>query len=339
MKTLIKLLSLSLLVCVAVSCDKENPSRSKYSFVNAADLTPIPDLIECHFDGEYSPKMVAFDGKNVLPATSETIKFEFLEDAGNYFVYSGSSASRLGYEGLHFGFAARKAAEIGQKGKVRVRYDNGEVAFERTFNLSAQPEAIDMGGSVLWASCNIGAKARTNSGDYFAWGETEAKTSFFNQKEGDYKWGVYGEYSTSKDGLTKYSGKAEGGDGLNVLELKDDAARQAWGGKWRMPTYKEFEELYRNPKIQMKWDAVNQGYVFTEIKTGNSIFLPAAGTYEGASLRNYTQEGFYWTSTLEQYHPQIAFSVMFSTILNYEPQNWSALRHEGLSIRPVMDKQ
>ena len=39
-------------------------------------------------------------------------------------------------------------------------------------------QAVDLGLSVKWASCNIGADSPEDFGQYFAWGETEKKTSY-----------------------------------------------------------------------------------------------------------------------------------------------------------------
>jgi len=48
-------------------------------------------------------------------------------------------------------------------------------------------EYVDIGLSVLWAKKNIGACTEDESGDYFAWGETEPK-SVYSMK--NYKFGV-----------------------------------------------------------------------------------------------------------------------------------------------------
>lgn len=52
-------------------------------------------------------------------------------------------------------------------------------------NLTFQPEAVDLGLSVKWASFNLGASEPEDFGDYFAWGETEPKSEFFWDP---YKW-------------------------------------------------------------------------------------------------------------------------------------------------------
>ena len=37
---------------------------------------------------------------------------------------------------------------------------------------------VDMGLSVMWATCNIGANSPEEFGDYFAWGEKETKDEY-----------------------------------------------------------------------------------------------------------------------------------------------------------------
>jgi hypothetical protein len=39
-------------------------------------------------------------------------------------------------------------------------------------------EAVDLGLSVKWATCNIGASKPEEYGDYFAFGETESKDEY-----------------------------------------------------------------------------------------------------------------------------------------------------------------
>ena len=54
-------------------------------------------------------------------------------------------------------------------------------------NISAQSPAtgtinghdyVDLGLSVMWATCNIGANSPEEYGDYFAWGEAETKARY-----------------------------------------------------------------------------------------------------------------------------------------------------------------
>ena len=57
-------------------------------------------------------------------------------------------------------------------------------------------EYVDLGLSVKWATCNVGAEKPEDYGDYFAWGETKPKTQ--------YDWSTYKYCKGTKKTLTKY---------------------------------------------------------------------------------------------------------------------------------------
>ncbi|MBQ7388798.1 MAG: hypothetical protein IJW01_05480 [Paludibacteraceae bacterium] len=99
---------------------------------------------------------------------------------------------------------------------------------------------IDLGLSVKWATCNVGATSPEKYGNYYAWGETEPKTT--------YTWATYKWCNGSYDTQTKYCTDSSRGtvDNKTVLELADDAANVNWGGAWRMPTDAECQELIDN---------------------------------------------------------------------------------------------
>ena len=58
-------------------------------------------------------------------------------------------------------------------------------------------EAVDLGLSVKWASCNIGAESPEDLGGYYAWGETEEKT--------EYSWSTYRWYDTDNHKYTEHT--------------------------------------------------------------------------------------------------------------------------------------
>ena len=191
---------------------------------------------------------------------------------------------------------------------------------------------VDLGLSVKWATCNVGATKPEEYGDYFAWGETKSKYSYSID---DYEWGgitwYYDEYGvpiSQERYYTKYSTH----DHNSVLEKKDDAARVNWGGGWRMPTKAEQEEL----REQCTWiwtsqDGVN-GYKVTSKSNGNSIFLPAAGYRDGSSLYYAGSDGRYWSSSLDTNNSYNAYALDFdSDIVAWDDH----LRESGYSVRPV----
>lgn len=153
---------------------------------------------------------------------------------------------------------------------------------------------VDLGLSVKWATCNLGAKHSEDSGDYYAWGETKPKNI--------YNWSTYKWCNGTYNSLTKYCFTSPYGteygkqDKKETLELKDDAASVNWGGSWHIPTTDQKNDLYN--KCTWEWTTQNgvKGYKVTG-NNGNSIFLPVTGTIWDSSL-NADDEGFYWTQNV-----------------------------------------
>ena len=196
-------------------------------------------------------------------------------------------------------------------------------------------EAVDLGLSVKWANCNVGANTEEGCGSYFAWGETGEKTNYGWSAEGDYKWGVY-ENASPKYGMTKYTADVEGGDGLKTLQPGDDPATKNWGSMWRTPTRVEIKELLDDTKCEWTWDATKKGYTVKGLKTGKSIFLPAAGGREGTSLKEAGTGGLYWSSTVHESDPLKACYFYFN--FNSGNHSWASLeRYYGFSVRAVTE--
>lgn len=67
---------------------------------------------------------------------------------------------------------------------------------------------------------------------------------------------------------------------------------------WRVPSLYEIYTLCNVSKVSQKWTTVNgiNGIKFTDIASGNSIFLPAAGYRYGreSTLGNVGSIGYYW---------------------------------------------
>lgn len=193
-------------------------------------------------------------------------------------------------------------------------------------------EYVDMGLSVKWATCNIGATKPEEYGNYYAWGETETKST--------YSWTNY-RFRASGDSpdnvkFNKYSTDRIYGinDCRNTLELEDDVANVKWGGKWHIPTEKERDELYNN--CIWTWTTLNgtKGYLVTSKKPGftdRSIFLPAAGFIDDTGLHYDGSFGAYWSSSL-------VTDCRYVWYLNFDSekiQMYGSLRYYGFSIRPV----
>ena len=190
-------------------------------------------------------------------------------------------------------------------------------------------EYVDLGLSVMWATCNVGASSPSAYGNYYAWGETSTKS--------DYSWETL-KYCNDKKGnsFSKYVPQSGFGsvDNKKVLDISDDAARVNWGGDWRMPTDDEWTEL----RTECTWTWTNQGghsgyKVTSKSNNGNSIFLPAAGNRSETSLYNAGTEGLYWIPLLNENNPSLAWVVTLEP--SYVGQVPGAFRCAGYSVRPV----
>ena len=194
-----------------------------------------------------------------------------------------------------------------------------EITLLTTTNTINGHEYVDLGLSVKWATCDIGASWPLAFGDRFAWGETETK-------------------KYTEDNSATYS---------KDNDTFRDAAKEKWGGTWRMPTKAEFQELIDN----CTWKWRSDGYIVTSNKNGNSIILPIEGMYYYWWDHDVVQEmadyladdyqdcdNLYWSSSLCD--EEQAYYLYFSGGCPYvgigcDPDYIN--RYSGLRIRPVSE--
>lgn len=208
-------------------------------------------------------------------------------------------------------------------------------------------ECVDLGLSVKWATCNIGANVSEEFGDYFAWGEITG----YNDGKKSFNWHTYKWSSdASWTGLTKYTcldGQTVGlwydngsfiGDNIAILEMDDDVAHAKWGGTWRLPTKTEFEELCNN--CIWEWTTLNgvKGYSVTSQVNNESVFFPASGSrfndkVEGLGMSDNARcWGSYWASSLQTNYSYSAFGLHFGqNEINCDYRS----RFYGFSVRAV----
>ena len=173
--------------------------------------------------------------------------------------------------------------------------------------------AIDLGLSVKWASCNVGATQPWEYGGYYAWGETEEKSGYY------------------QIGYLYYNNGSYINIGSDISGTQYDVATVKWGGAWRMPTKAEQDELCN--KCTCTWTTLNgvNGYRVTG-PNGNSIFLPAAGYRDETGVFYRGSHGNYRSSSLNNSNFASGFSFGFS---DYNIEEYIGNRHFGLSVRPV----
>ena len=169
---------------------------------------------------------------------------------------------------------------------------------------------VDLGLSVKWATCNVGASQPHGYGNYYAWGETTTKSEYTPDNSR-----TYGKNMSDISGNSNY-----------------DAARSNWGGSWRLPTKREMEEL----KNRCTWTWTSQSGVNGHRVTGpngNGIFLPAAGYCYGSST-DVGEGGYYWSSTPRKSFANGAYGLYFTC--GYRGVIWD-FRYLGRTVRPVSE--
>ena len=178
------------------------------------------------------------------------------------------------------------------------------------------PEAVDLGMLCLsengriyelfWADRNLGALSPEDHGNYYAWGEVDSKSS-------------YDSYTYCGPGMD-----------VTSLNADQDVAHVFMGGKWRMPTRTEFEQLaaftgQSNPDGKA-------GFRMDGEDGKGSIFFPAAGYIDG-SLLTARGTGFaYWSSSRVNEAPAMAWSFRGPGHYSLESS-----RYNGYTVRPVIE--
>lgn len=172
-------------------------------------------------------------------------------------------------------------------------------------------EWIDLGLSVKWATCNIGASTPWEYGDFFAWGEVKSKT-FFSEDN----------YSESNLISSDIAGSSY------------DAAHIVWGGAWRLPKSEEFEELIE--KCNFKWSTFHNknGWTVTG-PNGKKIFFPAAGYAGGKLSQNSDGWGSYLSSSADENDDSKIYDFEFNE--SRYGKGWG-FREHGHTIRAVIEK-
>ncbi len=152
-------------------------------------------------------------------------------------------------------------------------------------------EWVDLGLSVKWATCNVGATKPEEYGNYYAWGETTTKST----------------YNSSTYTYTSNP---------STLPLSKDAAAVNMGGSWRMPTRAEQDEL----RTECTWTWTSNyngtgvaGRIVTSKINGNSIFLPSAVLRYDIGLTYVGSYGYYWSSSLSAYSSSSAYYLVFNS--------------------------
>ena len=225
-------------------------------------------------------------------------------------------------------FAAVLLASVGWSQTVNIHFKNGQsvqfysngieyIEFTEATNNNAtvtSGDAVDLGLSVKWASCNVGATLPEEFGDIYAWGETTTKDNYSLETYIFYDMGTQSYMDIGKD---------IGGTDFDVAHVK-------WGEQWRMPTFDETKELREN--CSWRWSKINEvfGYVVTGAN-GNSIFFPV------------NEKSNFWASDIFEYEKNKAQNTLVTArCLGLSNTKVNTIvgtgRYNGCFVRPVTSK-
>lgn len=184
-----------------------------------------------------------------------------------------------------------------------------------------QPEAVDLGLRVLWATHNVGATVPEEYGGFYAWGETEQKEAY---TWNNYRWGDGNNFSKYFNFTTS-----------EVLEAADDAATVNLGNDWRTPTYFEMKELVE----ECLWteERVNGVSGFRVMgPSGNSIFMPLAGVKNDIGINPFF--GWYGNYHIANTNTSRLGTTWYLRFHGDGQFLFTGKAYVGLSVRPVKNK-
>lgn len=194
--------------------------------------------------------------------------------------------------------------------------------------------AIDLGLSVKWAHCNVGANSAEEYGKYYAWAETTDKVDYSKDSYSFYGnvTGLMQKTYFLPDGLTCICG------------TKYDAATVNMKNGWRMPTRLELIELKDN--CQIVYTTLN-GIKGVRVigPNGNCIFLPAANCKNESGYRDSIgYYGYYWSGDADNVGYE-NYNYYFGRAYYLRSSDYSLSIDDGypdvyygLSIRAVRNK-
>lgn len=203
----------------------------------------------------------------------------------------GNNGLQRGDNGYNNGNQQQNDAPIPTPRPKRNDWDTVPPPPHREQTPIAKEHAVDLGLSVYWSDCNIGAESIADTGDFFFWGVTEPK-----------------ELTAQTVDLKGMPFNIE-----NINGTEYDIASARWSKRWRMPTKEEIQELIDNCTFEL---ATIKGQKGVKIigKNKRWIFMPFGAAYdphEGKPMLDGW--GAIWSATEGKKNlPAAAFGAIFS---------------------------
>ena len=191
---------------------------------------------------------------------------------------------------------------------------------ESSINAPTEVQAIDLGLSVKWASCNVGTSVSRPAGGLYGWGDPT----------GDRRSLYVKDYVPVRNLLDTPP--------CNIAGTQFDIAAAQWVScaSWRMPSKKDWQELVE----KCTWTRINyfniKGF---QVKgpNGNSIFLPFTGVRFNENISNIGV-GNYWTSEIVESDRTCAYYFYMDKDGPNDNVDTRNYIYSGRAVRPVCDK-
>ena len=193
---------------------------------------------------------------------------------------------------------------------------------EFTGNVEVQLE-VDLGLTAVWAGYNIGAQKPSESGSYYAWGETDVKAEYLEDN-----------YLHAGNLLP-----------AQMLTTSNDIATVALGYGWMTPSAEDWQELADNCTITLASYDGTVGYVATSNVPGfegRSIFFPCSGYKAASNTNNIGSQALYWANQIVENAETRAINAFFTNqtlgaelLLNMPPKGAGGLTWCGYPVRGI----
>lgn len=219
----------------------------------------------------------------------------------------------VNYEKVKFSVAAN-FSEKSRSCEIELFYDGAAKVILTVNQVGAVNELnghkfVDLGLSVKWATCNVGAADQGDAGNYYMWADlVDRKADGYTTVNYPYITKSMVQ-DTDKDGnpvFDEETGEPVMSEVWNYVNIGDnisgnetyDVARKEWGATWRIPTQEDVQELIANCTFLWTNYKTASGFEITSKINGAKIFMPAAGFYmNNSSCSYYGSNGSYWTAS------------------------------------------
>ena len=193
---------------------------------------------------------------------------------------------------------------------------------------------VDLGLSVKWATCNVGADLASDEGKLFQFGRVDGYR--YNDSSNQFRTNAQNKQDTGNEYIPKTaSGKTY--NASETLQPADDAAHVNMGGKWKMPTQTQYSEMFNNTTHTVIKDLKNKqkviGMLFTSKINNKRLFVPFAGYWYNGNFSAAGSSANVWSSQVHPSRVDNAYSLRcgssgYANIGNY-------FRSYAFSVRGV----